>query len=438
MLYCSENGTEADPIRRAALALADGTVLEGVGFGAVAKTGGEVVFNTGIVGYPESITDPSYRGQILCQTYPLIGNYGVDPAHFESDRPQIAGYVVSELCARPSHATSRKTLDDWLRENGVPGIAGIDTRALTKKLRVHGVMTGLLAAGDGPQSPARLRREAREVADPNARDLVAEVTTPEIRIYNPGAARTVVVIDCGVKMNIIRSLVRRGVAVVRVPADTDAGRILSFSPRGVVISNGPGDPAAGGGHDRRGPPAPRGRRSPLRASASATRSWPWPPAAAPTSSSSATAARTSPASRRAPSAATSPARTTASPWTRPACRAAGAPGSATPTTARTRASATSAGPSSASSSTPRPARARPTPSSSSTASSRPPDEEARTKVLLLGSGALKIGEAGEFDYSGSQAIKALKEEGLEVVLINPNIATIQTSEAWPTGSTSCP
>ncbi len=242
MLYCPENGTEAYLIRRAALALADGTVLEGIGFGASAESGGEVVFNTGIVGYPESITDPSYRGQILCQTYPLIGNYGVDPASFESERPQIAGYIVSELCSTPSHVTSRKTLDDWLRESGVPGIAGIDTRALTKKLRVHGVMTGLLAAGDGPQSPGRLRREVRDVPDPNARDLVAEVTTPEIRIYNPRAARTIVLVDCGVKMNIIRSLVRRGVAVVRVPADTDAERILSFSPKGVVISNGPGDP----------------------------------------------------------------------------------------------------------------------------------------------------------------------------------------------------
>jgi carbamoyl-phosphate synthase small subunit len=242
VLYCPENGTEADLIRRASLALADGTVLEGIGFGAGVKSGGEVVFNTGIVGYPESITDPSYRGQILCQTYPLIGNYGVDPAHFESERPQIAGYVVSELCARPSHATSRKTVDDWLRENGVPGIAGIDTRALTKRLRVHGVMTGLIDAGDGPQSPARLRREAREVADPNARDLVAEVTTPEIRIYNPKAAKTIVLIDCGVKANIIRALVRRGVSVVRVPADSGAERILAFAPSGVVISNGPGDP----------------------------------------------------------------------------------------------------------------------------------------------------------------------------------------------------
>jgi carbamoyl-phosphate synthase small subunit len=238
-----ENGREEALIRRAVLALADGTVLEGLGFGACAKVGGEVVFNTGIVGYPESITDPSYHGQILCQTYPLIGNYGVDPASFESERPRIAGYVVSELCQDPSHATSRKSLDDWLRENGVPGIAGIDNRALTKKLRVHGVMPGLLAVADGPLGADRLRREARTVADPNARDLVAEVTTTEIRIYNPKARKTVVLIDCGVKMGIIRSLVRRGVSVVRVPADTDAARILGFAPRGVVISNGPGDPA---------------------------------------------------------------------------------------------------------------------------------------------------------------------------------------------------
>jgi carbamoyl-phosphate synthase small subunit len=237
-----ENGTEADLIRKAILALADGTVLEGVGFGASARIGGEVVFNTGVVGYPESITDPSYHGQILCQTYPLIGNYGVDPTRFESERPRIAGYVISELCERPSHATSIKTLDDWLRENGVPGIAGVDTRALTKKLRVHGVMPGLLAVGEGPLNADRLRRDARVAPDPNARDLVAEVTTPEIRIVNPRAKTTVVLIDCGVKQGIIRALARRGVSIVRVPADTDAGRILAFSPLGVVISNGPGDP----------------------------------------------------------------------------------------------------------------------------------------------------------------------------------------------------
>ena len=242
MLYCPKHGTEADLIRRAALALADGTVLEGVGFGASAEIGGEVVFNTGLVGYPESVTDPSYHGQILCQTYPLIGNYGLDPARFESEGPRVAGYVVSELCARPSRAASAKSLDEWLRESGVPGIAGVDTRALTKRLRAHGVMPGLLACGDGPLDLPRLRRAARAAADPNARDLVAEVTTAEIRIANPRAPRTVVVLDCGVKLGIVRALVRRGVAVVRVPADTDARRILDFAPLGVVLSNGPGDP----------------------------------------------------------------------------------------------------------------------------------------------------------------------------------------------------
>ncbi len=237
-----ENETERALIRKAILALADGTVHEGIGFGACAKIGGEVVFNTGIVGYPESITDPSYHGQILCQTYPLIGNYGVNPASFESEKPRISGYVVSEVCDKPSHATSRKSLHEWLRENGIPGIAGVDTRALTKKLRVHGVMPGILAVSDEGLNAKKLRAEALTQTDPNARDLVAEVTTPEIRIYNPRAKKTIVLIDCGAKQGIIRSLVRRGVCLVRVPADTDVERILGFSPRGIVISNGPGDP----------------------------------------------------------------------------------------------------------------------------------------------------------------------------------------------------
>jgi carbamoyl-phosphate synthase small subunit len=236
------NETEGRPIRKAVLALADGSVYEGVGFGARAKVGGEVVFNTGMVGYPESVTDPSYHGQILCQTYPLIGNYGVDPSSFESERPRISGYVVSELCLSPSHVTSRKTVDEWFAESGVPGIAGVDTRALTKKLRVHGVMPGLLAVSDGSLNPRRIRDQARDLGDPAARDLVAEVTTPEIRIYSPNAKKTVALIDCGAKQNIIRCLVGLGASVVRLPYDTDFERIMSFSPRGVVISNGPGDP----------------------------------------------------------------------------------------------------------------------------------------------------------------------------------------------------
>ncbi len=236
------NETEENLIRKAVLALADGSVYEGIGFGACAKVGGEVVFNTGMVGYPESVTDPSYTGQILCQTYPLIGNYGIDPGSFESEKPRIAGYIVSELCENPSHITSRKTLNAWIAEHGIPGIAGIDTRALTKTLRVHGVMPGLLAVSDKPLNPKRLRDEARAIGDPAARNLVGEVTTPEIRIYSPNARKTVALIDCGVKQNIIRHLVRLGASVVRVPFDTEFDRIMSFSPRGVVVSNGPGDP----------------------------------------------------------------------------------------------------------------------------------------------------------------------------------------------------
>jgi len=138
--------------------------------------------------------------------------------------------------------TSKKTLDEWLREHAIPGIAGVDTRALTKKLRAHGVMPGVLAVSDGPLNPRGIRAQALGLPDPNARDLVAEVTTPEIRITNPGARRSVVVIDCGVKQGIIRSLSRRDVSVIRVPAATEAACILSFAPRGVVVSNGPGDP----------------------------------------------------------------------------------------------------------------------------------------------------------------------------------------------------
>jgi len=195
-----------------------------------------------MVGYPESITDPSYRGQILVQTYPLIGNYGVDPASFESGRPQIAGYAVAEICMMPSHASSRKTVDAWLQEHRVPGIAGIDTRALTKRLRVQGVMPGLLAVEDGPVKTSSLLREAMRLPDPTRRDLVSEVTTQDIHILNPDSRKIVILIDCGAKEAIVRSLIRRGACVVRVPAATPFAKLMSFAPQGVVLSNGPGDP----------------------------------------------------------------------------------------------------------------------------------------------------------------------------------------------------
>lgn len=227
---------------KAILVLEDGSVWPGEGFGAFAKVSGEVVFNTGMVGYPESITDPSYHGQILCQTYPLIGNYGVSSKSFESDKPKVWGYIVGELCDMPSHATSEKTLHDWLKENGIPGIAGIDTRALTKKLRFHGVMLGILETYFAKVDIPSIRREARLIPDPNKRHLVAEVTPKKVKVYNKDLKTAVALIDCGAKLSILHALLKRNVRVVRVPAETDFARIMDYAPSGIVISNGPGDP----------------------------------------------------------------------------------------------------------------------------------------------------------------------------------------------------
>jgi carbamoyl-phosphate synthase small subunit len=227
---------------KAVLVLEDGSVWPGAGFGAFAKVSGEVVFNTGMVGYPESITDPSYHGQILCQTYPLIGNYGVWSKSFESEKPRLWGYIVSELCDVPSHATSEKTLDAWLKENGVPGLAGVDTRALTKKLRVHGVMLGILETYYAKADLAALRREARLIPAPDKRHLVGEVTAKKVMIYNKDRDLSVVLIDCGTKLGILQGLLKRNIRVIRVPADTPFAKIMDHAPRGVVVSNGPGDP----------------------------------------------------------------------------------------------------------------------------------------------------------------------------------------------------
>lgn len=227
----------------AALVLEDGSVWTGRGFGAAGRVSGEVVFNTGMVGYPESLSDPSYHGQVLCQTYPLIGNYGVDSSRLESSGPRVRGYVVSELCRAPSHATSRLTLDDWLRGAGVPGIEGVDTRALTKRLRERGVMLGVLEASAGPVSLPALRAAARRVDDPNLRPLAEEVSVRRARIVNPRGRRTVALLDCGAKESIVRCLVRRGLRVVRLPGASSEAEILAHEPSGVVVSNGPGDPA---------------------------------------------------------------------------------------------------------------------------------------------------------------------------------------------------
>lgn len=220
------------------LVLEDGTIFAGKGFGADKTVSGEVVFNTGMVGYTEAITDPSYKGQILCQTYPLIGNYGITKQDFESSAVQIEAYIVHELCKSPNHISSEKDLDSLLKEFGVPGLCNIDTRALTKKLRIKGVMLGILSAnGDLDE----LKEKTKRIQDPNSLDLVQMVTTKE-PVYYHGEKQTVVVIDCGVKMNIIRSLITRDINVIRVPASYPADKIMQFNPQGVVISNGPGDP----------------------------------------------------------------------------------------------------------------------------------------------------------------------------------------------------
>jgi len=237
---------------KAVLVLEDGSTFVGYGFGAPKKVSGEIVFSTSMVGYPESLTDPSYKGQILTFTYPLVGNYGVPPydkengvlKYFESDDIKVTGFVVHELCRNPFHWASTRTLDQWLKDEDVPGIYGIDTRKLTKKLRVKGVMLGILHVCEADEEPdlPKLLKEVETVQDPNFTDLVKEVTVKEPVRYEAGGNKLAVLIDCGVKYGILRNLLRRGFNVMRVPYDFSAEQILDYKPDGVIISNGPGDP----------------------------------------------------------------------------------------------------------------------------------------------------------------------------------------------------
>lgn len=223
--------------RSGSLILEDGAQFSGTLFGARVPQAGEVVFNTGMVGYPESLTDPSYAGQILALTYPLVGNYGVPgpaldadglPVGFESERIQIAGLVVSTLSSDTSHWNSKLSLAAWLEAAGVPGLAGIDTRALAKRIREKGAMLGKLVASgeDVPWS------------DPNVTNLVARVSPEQPVSYGKDGPR-VVLVDTGAKANIVRSLLRAGARVLRVPWNYDFFR-EEFD--GLCLSNGPGDP----------------------------------------------------------------------------------------------------------------------------------------------------------------------------------------------------
>jgi carbamoyl-phosphate synthase small subunit len=219
----------------ACLVLPDGSTFPGKAFGWKGSAAGEVVFNTGMVGYPESLTDPSYAGQLLTLTYPLVGNYGVPGAEadrfnpsFESERIHVAGLIVAESCADASHWNCAESLDGWLRAQRVPGLSGVDTRALTQKLRTAGTMLGKLVYGDEPV----------EFHDPNQTNLVARVSVAEPVRLGSGRRR-VVVVDCGCKNNIVRALLRRGLAVTVVPWDWPAE---DEPGDGVILSNGPGDP----------------------------------------------------------------------------------------------------------------------------------------------------------------------------------------------------
>jgi carbamoyl-phosphate synthase small subunit len=211
----------------------DGATFEGKSFGASKSISGEVVFATGMVGYPETLTDPSFCGQILVLTYPLIGNYGVPSKEsWESEKIQVAGLIVSSYIDTPSHHAMKMTLGAWLKKEGIPALEIKDTRALTTKLRDEGATLGKIVLGG---AGTKIKFE-----DPNHRNLVAEVSTKKIVSFGEGE-KTIVLIDCGAKKNIVRRLALRGFKVVVVPWDTDVTK-LDFKFSAVVVSNGPGDP----------------------------------------------------------------------------------------------------------------------------------------------------------------------------------------------------
>ncbi len=215
----------------------------GDGFGAIGDAVGEVVFNTTMTGYQEVLTDPSYAGQLVTLTYPLVGNYGINERDFESRRIQVNGLIVREHCDSPSHGSSDRTIDEFLSSQGIPGISGVDTRAITRRLRSGGVMMGAIAAD--PETALARMSEAPNYGEI---DHVRSVGTPtgyawgETRQNGAERPYRVLVTDCGLKYNILRELTRRGCEVRVVPADIPAEDLLSLNPSGVLLSPGPGDP----------------------------------------------------------------------------------------------------------------------------------------------------------------------------------------------------
>ena len=227
-------------MRSVTLVLSDGTKFHGKSFGYEKPVAGEVVFNTAMMGYPESLTDPSYAGQLMTLTFPLVGNYGVPPftvekngiaTFMENDRIHASAIIVSDYSEKFSHWNAKESLADWLRREEVPGICGIDTRQLTKVLREHGVMMGKIIFDDEPTNIPEAEYEGV--------NYVAKVSCKEVTHYNRGAGKKVVLVDCGVKHNILRCLIDRGVELIRVPWNYDFNN-MEFD--GLFLANGPGDP----------------------------------------------------------------------------------------------------------------------------------------------------------------------------------------------------
>ncbi len=445
-------------MRKAKLTLEDGSVFEGWSFGSERNVRGEVVFNTAMTGYPESLTDPSYAGQILTFTYPLIGNYGVPtvdkadnglPLLMESERIHVAAIIVADYSPMYSHWNAQESLAQWLRHEGIPALTGIDTRRLTMLLREHGVMMGRIEI----EGAACLQDD--EPFDYMSINWVEQVSCKEVVTYQPIGEKKhrVVLVDCGVKANIIRCLLRRGIEVVRVPWDYDFNT-LDFD--GLFLANGPGDPEhcgptvehistflnshearpcmgiclgnqllakAAGAKTYKLKYGHRSHNQPVRrvgtdqcfitsqnhgfAVDDTTLPPDWEPLFVNMNdhSNEGIRHRSKPwmSAQFHPEACSGPVDTEflfdefVQLLEKRQC------------SFQQDDSATSG--------------------TCSLTIGLPTGLHTIKKVLLLGSGALKIGQAGEFDYSGSQALKALKEEGIHTILVNPNIATVQTSEA---------